>query len=132
LKAEARLFARYLLGRTPPQELLDRYVEASHVLFDAPPDPADAALRRFVRRHPWSTGFLDAAAALLRPAGQFRGRLLVMVAILETSPLYAEEFLPRPSSAALLPLRLAAAGTRAVARALVGLLLYIPAVRAAP
>jgi hypothetical protein len=39
---------------------------------------------------------LDAVLALLRPQSLLRARLLVMAAILETTPAHAADFLPRP------------------------------------
>ena len=129
LDAEAHAFARYLVRRAPPAELVARYREATRMLFVSAVGPADAAILRFARRHPWSVGYLDAAAGLLRPGGLLRAKLLVMSAILETSPAFADEFLPR----SVPPLRLAAevvlSGTAAVVHAAVGLVLHGVAAR---
>jgi len=127
---EASTFTRYLVGRPPTPELVARYREANAVLFAAPVDPVDAAVVDFVRRHPWSVGLLDAAVGLRRPGSLLRNKILVMAAILETSPAFADEFLTRPVHPVLLVLRTAALGTLAVARALVGLALYPAAARA--
>jgi hypothetical protein len=68
LQIEARVLARYLVGRTPPQELIDRYERANRTLFTEPVEQRDAALVGFVGRHPWSVPFLDAASGV--QAGQ--------------------------------------------------------------
>lgn len=129
LHEEARLFGRYLLGRTPPADLLARYAEADRTIWTTFPTPREAALVGFVRRHPWSVGILDAAAALLQPSGRLRGKILVMSAILETSPVFADDFLPRSAGTLMLVLRVSAAAACAVAQALLGALLYPFAVR---
>lgn len=130
LETEAEIFARYLVGRTPPAELIDRYADANRRLFTAPVDPRDAAILRFVRRHPWSASFLDAAAGSLRPAALLRSKILVMAAILEASPTFADEFLPRVVNPVALFVRLAGLGVAAVARLAVGAVLYAHASRA--
>jgi hypothetical protein len=124
LAAEGAVFGRYLTGRTPPADLVARYADAGSALFTAPVSPQDAAVVAFAVRHPWSVAPLDAAAGLLRPGGTLRSKILVMAAILEASPAFADEFLPRASGAVGLFLRLALHGTRAVAQVLVGLPLY--------
>ena len=130
LDAEAVTFARYLVGRTPPPELVARYREANAALFAASVPPIDSALVAFVRRHPWSVGLFDAAVGLRRPGSLLRNKILVMTAILETSPAFADEFLTRPVHPVVLALRVAALGTLAVARTLLGLALYPAAARA--
>ena len=129
LDAEAHLFARYLLGCAPEPELVARYRAASRTLWPAPPSRRDAALLAFVRRHPWSVGPLDAAAALLDPGGLLRSKILVTSAILETTPAHADAFLPRSPSPLGLFSRLLASGVIAVAQAIAGALIYPLAVR---
>jgi hypothetical protein len=124
LEAEARIFARYLVGRTPAPDLVARYRDANRALWSGAPGPGDAERLAFVRRHPWSVGPLDAAAALLDPAGQLRSKVLVAAAILEATPAHADDFLPRAVSVAALFWRLAVSGTAAVALAFLGVLLW--------
>jgi len=130
LEREATLIARHLLGETPPSALVARYVEACRELFAGPVDAVDAAMLAFVWRHPWSLGPLDAAAGIRRPAARLRGKVLVMAAILETSPEYAELFLPRDVGPFRLCAGLAIHGAAAVWRVLAGLVLWPGAVRA--
>jgi hypothetical protein len=130
LEAEARLFSRYLVGTRPAPEIVARYCDASGTLWPAGPGPRDAARLAFVRRHPWSLGPLDAAAALLDPGGQLRGRVLVASAILETTTAHADDFLPRTVPAPMLLWRLIACGAVAVAQAVAGVALWPVAGRA--
>ena len=78
---EANLLAHHLLDVELPAELRDRYERAVRPLPDAPE-------LRFLRRHPWAIGFIHTPAV--------RQRLLLMAAILETTPRYAEFFLQPP------------------------------------
>ena len=129
LEAEARLFARYLVGRPPPAEQVERYRAANAAIFTEPVAREDAALVAFARRHPWSVSLLDAASGLLRPGSLLRNKILLMAAILETSPAFADEFLPRDARPLGLLLALVAHGTVAVARAALGAVVYAAAVR---
>ena len=83
----------------------------------------------FVGRHPWTVSLLDAASGLLRPNGLLRGKILTMGAILETSPEFADHFLPRHAHPVTLVVRLSLVGFVAVARTALGVLLYAFAVR---
>jgi hypothetical protein len=121
VRTEALVFGRHLVGRTPPAELLDRYEQACLRLFPDRAPPDEEAVIAFARRHPWSVGCLDAASALLRPQGRLRGKLLVMAAILETSPVFADEFLPRSASLPGLVSRVALHGIRAVVEVALGI-----------
>ncbi len=118
LAAEARVFGRYLVGREPPPELVERYAAADRRLAGAGPG---AALVTFAREHPWSVGPLDAAAALVRPDSVLRAKLLRLAAILEASPTFAEEFLPASGSPVGAVVGLAAAGVAAAWQLTVGL-----------
>jgi hypothetical protein len=129
LELEARVFGRYLLGRVPQADLVERYRDANRVLFPPPAPPAEAAVVAFVRRHPWSVSLLDAASGLRRPGSLLRNKILVMAAILEASPAFAEEFLPPAPGPIALVLRVAGLGVLAVGRAAVGMLVYPAASR---
>ena len=129
LQSEARVLARYLVGRTPPLELIERYERASRTLFTEPVERRDAALVGFVGRHPWSVPFLDAASGFLRPDGLLRRKILTMGAILETAPEFADEFLPRSAHPVALVLRLCGLGFLALSYSVLGSLLYAAAIR---
>jgi hypothetical protein len=129
LEIEARVFARYLVGRVPQDELVARYLDASRAIFVEEADPREAAVLAFARRRPWSVPFLDAAAGFLRPGSLLRNKILLMGAILETSPAFADEFLPRNVGTAGLVLRILALGTAAAARAALGAPLLAAATR---
>jgi hypothetical protein len=131
LDGEADQLARYLVGRSAPPELAARYRAANGAIWAGAPARREAALVDFVRRHPWSLPYLDAAAALVQPGGRLRGKVLVMAAVLETSPALAEEFLPRDVPRGRALAQLLGAGVAAVAQAAGGLLLYPLAVRGA-
>lgn len=94
LEAEAELFGLYLLGRPIHARARAMYLEA----MEAAPHTLshrDQAVMRFAARHPRTLGLLDAGLALLRPNDELRRRLFIMFSILETSPLYADVFLPK-------------------------------------
>jgi hypothetical protein len=128
---EARIFARYLVGRNPSPAHVDRYVAATRTHFPDPMSPDDAAVLAWVRRHPWSVGPLDAACGLARPGGALRNRVLLMAAVLEATPEFADDFLPHHLGPLALAARVGVAGVVAVANALGGLLLLKLAVRPA-
>ena len=114
------MFARYLLDRDPPDDIVERYVAAIARLFPGDPAPGDAALLRFVNKNPSSLPFVDAAPAVLRPESQLRKRILTMAAILEASVYYADEFLALPPGRARTVLRLAALGISAGVKFVIG------------
>jgi hypothetical protein len=129
LEAEARLFARYLLGRDPPEEMTERYVRANGILFLDSGDARDRRLLDLVRRRPALLGCLDAAAGLLAPNSLLRKKLLLMAAILEVSPLFAEEFLPRTLSIPRLLATLAGNAVTAGLKLVLGVPLYFLVMR---
>ena len=93
---EAGLFARYLLDRDPPEELIARYIAASEQIFPQLPTADEAALLTFVDRHPGALPFVDAAAGVLRPGSLLRKKILLMAAILEASVHLTRDFLAPP------------------------------------
>ena len=130
LDLEARAFGRYLVGRTPPVELVARYRAANETLFTEVVTGEDAAIVAYARRHPWSVGPLDAATGLFRPGTALRNKILVMAAILEATPAFADEFLLPPVRPLALALRVAGLGLAAVGRTLFGVALLPLAARA--
>ena len=98
LKAEARALGRLILRREVEQEFIDRYAAAHEHIFTEIQSPADVALVSFAVRHERLLPCLDAAAALLRPHSLLHKKALLMTAVLEASPRYADEFLPRKRS----------------------------------
>jgi hypothetical protein len=95
LRLEARQFGAYLVGIEPPEELVHRYVQAMSAL-NLSVNDKDRRLLRFTSRHRWSIGFVDGALALTRPSSAIRKKLLVLSAILEATPRFADMFLPVP------------------------------------
>ncbi len=124
LEIEGRVFGRYLVGRTPSDTLVERYCEANRTLFATPPADHDAAVIAFARRHSWSVGLLDAAAGLLRAGGPLRSKLLILAAILEASPDFSEDFLPRQERWPALGLRLVCVAAVAVVQTFCGVVLH--------
>ena len=130
LDLEAQAFGRYLVGRTPPAELVARYRAANETLFTDPVSAEDAAIVAFACRHPWSVGPLDAVSGLFRPGSALRNKVLVMAAILETTPAFADDFLLPPVRPLALAVRVTGLGLAVVGRTLLGVALLPLAARA--
>ena len=129
LSQEGAAIARYLVGSAPPAPILERYVQAHTALFPDVPSPSDRSLVVFIRRHPWALPYLDGAMGLLRPHGLLRNKILLMLALLETTPEFADLFFPERASPGSALARIPGCGLRAAVSALVGLVLYPFAVR---
>jgi hypothetical protein len=84
-----KLIATYLLDAVPPVELVNRYVSAHKSLLGDPTAPE----WDFVRRHPGALPFLDAATGVFAPSSLVRKKIILAVAILEATPVYADFFL---------------------------------------
>ncbi len=130
LAHECRVITRYLLGQDPPEDLIQRYIQANSVLFSDKASHSDLAVVAFVRRNPWSLPFIDAASALLRPNSLLRNKILVMIAILEATPQFTGAFIPEPSSIPLIAWRMARYGISITAKFLIGVFIYPFAVNA--
>lgn len=123
LHDEGRRFSRYLVGSEAAPEVLERYVDGvARLGLAARPGP-DAALLEFLRRHPWSLPLLEAAVAAVRRESVLRGRLLLMLALCETTPELADAFLPRPRGRITSLGRVARLGAAGACKAACGLLL---------
>lgn len=94
LKYEAKVLSRYLVHNDLDDELVHRYVLACESRL---PDAAKRSGANAVAlsvKYPILLPSLDAISAFLRPKSLLRDKLLIMTAILETTPKYAIKFLP--------------------------------------
>jgi hypothetical protein len=90
--------------------------------------PFDGVLLGLARRAPLGTRLADAHSRIFAPASLLRRKLVLLLAILETSaPFAAHIDDPGRGSPAALPLRLAGRGLMAILSLLVGTLLLLPA-----
>lgn len=82
-RAEARAFAAYLGSPSVPTEIVDRY-RLAVADWHTEPVGFDRWLRRIAAVHPLLTSLADAYARLVRPYGDLRRRLTLMLALLES------------------------------------------------
>lgn len=121
LEKEAVLFASYLLDRDPPEEMVDRYINANRKLGVNRVTATDENVLNFSMSHPWSIHFLDAATGLLMKDSLLRKKIYVMAAVLEASPRYAESFLPENLSPLMFFCRIIASGFKACIKIMIGI-----------
>ena len=121
LIAECLAFACYLTDRDPPQELVERYVAASRILFREEPLSQSSPELGFVRRHPSTLPFIDAAAGLFRPESLVRKKLLLAAAILEATPSQADFFLGEAENPFFICLTLIWQGIRSAVKIVLGI-----------
>lgn len=93
LAKDCRLLVLYLTDREPTIELMERYRNATELKLRDP--GVDEAEWHCAQRNPRLLPYLDAAAALVRPQSTLRQRIYLMAALLETLPVFSDEFLPR-------------------------------------
>lgn len=91
---EARAFAHYLIRGSFRPELAARYAAGIEAL-ELTGTAGEQRALRFIARHPWALGPLDAACPWVAPRHVLRRRLLLMLALLETTPAQSEAFLPK-------------------------------------
>ena len=86
LRHECRLFTRYLLDTEATEYICERYVAAHRERWEVR-DPVgfDAALIRFARRNRITTRIADSYCALFRRHAPLRQKLVLLLAILETT-----------------------------------------------
>jgi hypothetical protein len=124
LRTEAILFSRYLIGADPAEALVARYAEADALLFGEPPSVSDRKILAFARAHPWSIALFDASTGV-SPGSRFRRKLLIMMAILETTPRFVEQTSPVSAGLGELVVRVGAAGAATLAKLVAGLALTV-------
>lgn len=120
LEKEAFIVARYLVGRRPTSRIVERYVAANRQLGLDAPAGHDQKLIGLVLRYPTLLGPIDAALAFRGGHDLFRTKLVVMAAILESSPEYALHFMPQAASRFRLAVNVARIGLGAVTMLVLG------------
>ncbi|HEX5045192.1 MAG TPA: hypothetical protein VFV75_20015 [Candidatus Polarisedimenticolaceae bacterium] len=125
LEAECRRFTAYLLDAPPSPYVIACYVRAHRVTSAFEPrDRFDRVALRLAARTP---RLADAHARLFAPASALRRKLVLLLAILETSaPAFRRVDDPGPAGAARAWLRLAWIGMAAGVAAAAGSALLLP------
>jgi hypothetical protein len=95
LLREAAVLTRLIVGRQADPEFAHRYVAAHRLLLPESIEPVDAALISMAMHRPWLLPCIDTALALRRPDALLHRKSMLMAAILEASPQFADDFLPR-------------------------------------
>ena len=126
---ECVVFGEYLLGSSPDAYVRRKYAEANIVMAGlAPADPFDAFLLRFAAKHRFCTKLADSYARVFRPGAVLHRKLIVLLAILESSPPSSRMIdAPLRGHRALLPVRLAMRGCLALLTLVVATLVLVPA-----
>ena len=128
IERECRVFTRFLVRASATPYVVDRYLEA-HRLSDtfAPASGVDRALVTVARWSPAVTQMADAYARLCARRGVLRKKLVLLLAILETSSPFYRSIDNEPSrSFAMVVLHLAAVGSLGVLATVVGMLAFLP------
>lgn len=127
LEAECGRLTRYLLGEAPSSYVVACYLRAHRASpAFAPQDAFDRVALRLAAA-PLGAPLADAHARLFAPTSTLRRKLVLLLAILETSaPSFRRVDAPGPRLAALAWLRLAWIGLTAGLAALLGCLLLLP------
>ena len=84
---ECEVFCRYLIGEAPSSYVVEQYLAgiSSAVFQDADGSAFDDVLGRFAAKHPLLTGLADAYSRFLRPKSIVRRKLVLLLAILEST-----------------------------------------------
>jgi len=86
LERECHVLARYLGGRAPSRYVVERYLRAHETgVLEAQPRGFDRTLVRFAGAHPLAARIADAHARLFAPRSALRDKLVLLLALLETS-----------------------------------------------
>lgn len=88
LARECEVFTRHLIGRRPTGYVVSKYVEFHRLPVAAqvvPSGTVDRALLAFAVLHPCLTQIADAFGRFFVPGGSLRKKLVLLLALLETS-----------------------------------------------
>lgn len=127
LRDEALALGRFIVRQPIGDEFVERYVAAHRHLPLQSDDPRERAVVAFAVAHPLALPCMEAAVALLRPHSLLHRKAILMTAILEASPTYADEFLPRRTGWPALVWLAARVGVTTAAQVAIGLPLVIAA-----
>lgn len=122
LEREARIITNYLIGKPCTEELVKRYVDANIKQGIQLSSEEQELWRKALRGINWMT-CIDSGLALVRPKSQIRRKIFVMLAILEASVDYCDDFMPKTRSKFQALLLLAVQGVKAVFFAIIGIFL---------
>lgn len=128
LQAECGVLTTYLLGRPPSPYVVEQYLKA-HLAsaVDSERTRFERVLVAVARAHPRLTRLADAYARILAPRSTLRQKLVLLLAILEsTPPFYRDLELAKPSGLGTTLLRLFITGVAGVLNLLAGLLILLP------
>jgi hypothetical protein len=129
LARECRLFTRYLVDGAADAALVGKYAAAHGVRPELSPgsrfERIDLGL---ARQGVWPARMADAHARIFAPRTALRRKLILLLAILETTPPHARRIDdPGGVPPALVPLRLVGHGLLAMAVLAVGSIILLPA-----
>jgi NADH dehydrogenase len=129
LERECRIFCRFLIARRPDGYVARKYLDAQRgAAFDASSaSRLDQHLLNFASRHPLCTRIADSYARLFAPASLLRRKLVLLLAILESSAPFSRviDSVPNASRARAV-IGLAAKGSLGVLSAILGVLIFGP------
>jgi hypothetical protein len=93
LKRECEVFCRHLVGRVPSEHVVHKYVEfhkSAPAQRELHSGAGDRLLVGIAALSPAFTQLADAFSCIVRPAGVLRKKLVLLLALLETSTALAE------------------------------------------
>jgi hypothetical protein len=128
LERECRVFTRHVLRADPTAYVVGRYVDA-HEIVPAYGEGSrfDRALVAFAARHPVTARLADSFARVFAPASTLRRKLILLLALLETSaPAWRTLDAPPAGGAVRVLARLAASGAASLVSLIVGTVLLLP------
>jgi len=119
LETEAKVFTHHLVGQDASPQVIQIYKAA---MASSKPDATAAKLLHFMVRHPFSIGFIDAGLVFHDSTSEARRHLYVLLAILEASTEYGDQFLPKNRNPFYIFI-ICYSGLRAAIKAVFGLIL---------
>ncbi len=128
IEQECHVFTRFLVRAPATPYVRDKYLEAHRLSGTfVPAAGVDSALVTVARWSPAVTRVADAYARLCAPRGVLRRKLVLLLAILETSPPFFRAIDYEPSrSWAMASLHLAVTATIGIGAAAVGMIAFLP------